>query len=117
VTEEQPIRPRKVDRSIPLDLETIVLKATAREPAHRYATAGELAEDLRAYLDDRPIRARRASLQRRLARLYRRNRLLVGVSAFAVGSFLAALVFATAGYISTNRALQKADANVELSLV
>ena len=56
VTEEQPPRPRKLDRSIPLDLETIILKATAREPAHRYATAGELADDLRAFLDDRPIR-------------------------------------------------------------
>src|SRR5262249_9217114 len=116
VTEEQPTRPRKVDRSIPLDLETIVLKATAREPAHRYATAGELAEDLRAFMDDRPIRARRASPEERLARWCRRNRVRAGVSAFAAASFLAALVFATVGYVTTHRALQKADANVKRSL-
>src|SRR5262249_11851300 len=116
VTEEQPTRPRKLDRSIPLDLETIVLKATAREPAHRYATAGELAEDLRAFLDDRPIRARRASPPERLARWCRRNKLLAGATAFAAASFLAALVAATVGYVSTTRALEKANANVALSL-
>jgi serine/threonine protein kinase len=116
VTEEQPTRPRKLDRTIPLDLETIVLKATAREPGHRYATAGELADDLRAFLDDRPIRARRASPPERLARWCRRNRLLAGVSAFAVASFLAALVFATVGYVTTHRALQKSDANVKIAL-
>jgi tetratricopeptide (TPR) repeat protein/predicted Ser/Thr protein kinase len=116
VTEEQPTRPRKLDRSIPLDLETIVLKATAREPGHRYATAGELADDLRSFLDDRPIRARRATIPARLGRWCRRNKVLAGVTAFAAASFLAALVFATVGYVSTNRALQKSEANLNLSL-
>jgi tetratricopeptide (TPR) repeat protein len=92
------------------------LKATAREPHHRYATAGELADDLRAFLDDRPIRARRASPPERLARWCRRNKLLAGVSAFAAASFLLALVFATVGYVTTHSALQKSDANVKRSL-
>jgi len=60
VIEEKPIRPRKLDPAIPRDLETIVLKATAREPGGRYKTAGALAEDLNRFLEDRPILARRA---------------------------------------------------------
>ena len=54
-------RPRRINAAIPPDLETIVLKAIAREPQSRYATAGGLAEDLRRFLADRPIRARRVS--------------------------------------------------------
>src|SRR5262249_8325476 len=56
-----PARPPQVDRQIPRDLETIVLKAMAKEPAARYATAAALAEDLRRYLEGEPVRARRIS--------------------------------------------------------
>ena len=59
VSEGELPRPRRLDPSIPPDLETIVLKAIAREPRHRYATAAELADDLKSFLEDRPIRARR----------------------------------------------------------
>ena len=48
--------------SDPHDLETIVLKAMAKDPADRYTTAAELAEDLQRFLDDRPILARRPTL-------------------------------------------------------
>src|SRR5262249_10818479 len=54
----EPRPPRHWDRAIPRDLETVVLKAMAQEPERRYATAQELADDLRRWLDDRPIRAR-----------------------------------------------------------
>ena len=116
VTEEQPTRPRKVDGSIPLDLETIILKATARDPAHRYVSAGDLAEDLRAFLDDRPIRARRASPPEQLARWCRRNKFLAGAMVAVAASILIALGAVTAGYVTTTRALSKADANLKLSL-
>jgi tRNA A-37 threonylcarbamoyl transferase component Bud32 len=116
VTEEQPPRPRKLDRSIPLDLETIILKATAREPAHRYATAGELADDLRAFLDDRPIRARRASAPERLVRWCRRNKMLTFAAAGVIVAAMVALAATTAGYVVASRALAKADANVKDSL-
>jgi tetratricopeptide (TPR) repeat protein len=75
---EEPIAPRRLDRAIPVELETIVLKAMAKNPADRYASASELAEDLRAFVDDRPIRARRPSLVERLGRWGRRHRALVG---------------------------------------
>jgi tetratricopeptide (TPR) repeat protein len=58
-------------------LETIVLKAMERNPADRYATAQELADDLRNFVDDRPIRAKRPSLLQRLGRWRRRHKPLV----------------------------------------
>ncbi len=61
VRQEEPPRPRKLDPHIPRDLETIVLKAIAKEPGRRYATATAMAEDLRRFLADRPVEARRAA--------------------------------------------------------
>ena len=64
VTTTNPPSLRSLDASIPRDLETIVLKAMARDPADRYQTAGALAEDLSRFLSDRPIlrdAARRSS--------------------------------------------------------
>src|SRR5262249_41489142 len=60
ITREEPPRPRKIDTRIPRDLETIICKAIAKEPADRYATAAALADDFRRFLADRPIHARRA---------------------------------------------------------
>ena len=57
IIEEEPTTPRKIDPTIPVDLETIVLKAMAKAPADRYATAAELAADLERFLDNRPINA------------------------------------------------------------
>src|SRR5262249_11846177 len=73
VMKEEPTRPRKLDPRIPRDLETIVLKAIAREPAQRYQTPAEMAEDLQRFLDDRPILARRLGLVPRARRWCRRN--------------------------------------------
>ena len=59
ILNEDPLPLRKVDRAIPVELETIVMKATAKSPADRYSTAGEMEADLRRYLEERPILARR----------------------------------------------------------
>ena len=68
---------RRLNPSIPPDLETIIHKAMAKEPAERYATAKDLADDLRSFLEDRPIRARRPGLLDRAAKLSRRHRSVV----------------------------------------
>jgi eukaryotic-like serine/threonine-protein kinase len=73
VTRAGPPRPRRFDPSIPRDLETIVLKATARAPGDRYPTAADLAEDLRRFLADRPVRARRHGPVEKTWRWCRRN--------------------------------------------
>jgi serine/threonine protein kinase/WD40 repeat protein len=57
-----PARLREVNPGVPRDLETIICKAMACDPAERYPTAGELADDLERFLADRTIRARRAGL-------------------------------------------------------
>jgi serine/threonine protein kinase len=89
---EEPRRPRLINRAIPAELETIVLKAMEKEPSERYATAQEFADDLRRFLEDTPIRARRPTLPRRLARWSRRHRAVVATS---VALLLAAVVVLT----------------------
>jgi serine/threonine protein kinase/WD40 repeat protein/Tfp pilus assembly protein PilF len=90
-----PPRPRKIDRQIPRDLETIVLKAIDREPTRRYATAAALADDLRRFLTDRTITARRASVPEQLWRAARRNPAIASLVGFIVAaSVLAAVLFA-----------------------
>lgn len=81
VTHETPTSPRRVDAHIPRDLETIVLKAIARDPAARYESAAELADDLRRYLADRPIVARRTPLRERVVLWCRRNPVVAGLLA------------------------------------
>jgi serine/threonine protein kinase/WD40 repeat protein len=82
IANDEPPRPRKLDPHVPRDLETIILKAIAKDPHHRYQTAGELTDDLRLFLADRPIRARRSSSWEYAWRWCRRNPLnaaLIGI--------------------------------------
>ena len=81
VTTEEPPRLKKLNPEVPRDLETIVQKAIERDPAHRYASASELADDLRRFVDDEPIQARRASIAERLARWGRRNPAVASLAA------------------------------------
>jgi WD40 repeat protein len=73
VLHESPVPPRRLDPRVPRDLETVVLKCLAKEPAERYASAEAVAEDLKRFLADRPVKARRASSAERLWRWCRRN--------------------------------------------
>jgi serine/threonine protein kinase/Flp pilus assembly protein TadD len=74
ITLDEPRPPRRLDSAIPQDLETIVLKALEKNSTDRYATAKEFADDLRHYLEDRPIQARRPSLVHRARKWGRRHR-------------------------------------------
>lgn len=73
IAESVPEPPRQFDPTIPPDLEAVILKASAREPADRYATASEMATDLQRFLDDQPVRVRRAGPVERAVRWFRRN--------------------------------------------
>src|SRR5262249_47185633 len=65
--------PRPTNKAPPRELEIIVLKAMEKTPAARYATAGDLADDLRRYLEDKPIQARPPTLPQRAAKWARRH--------------------------------------------
>jgi serine/threonine protein kinase/tetratricopeptide (TPR) repeat protein len=77
---EEPRRPRQFNKAIPQELETIVQKAIEKNPADRYGTAQELADDLRNWLHDRPIRARRPGWRQVALKWARRNRALVAAA-------------------------------------
>ncbi len=78
---EEPPCPRRLNKGIPAELETIVLKALEKNPQDRYATAQELADDLRRWLEDRPIQARRPSWRQVAAKWARRHKPVVGAVA------------------------------------
>jgi serine/threonine protein kinase/WD40 repeat protein len=90
IKNEEPIRPRTLDRRIPRDLETIILTAIHKEPKRRYQTAEAMAEDLRRFLANEPIKAKRTSHLARLRLWSRRNpalaALLVVLALFAAGA-------------------------------
>jgi tetratricopeptide (TPR) repeat protein len=92
---EEPRPLRRDNRGVPADLETIVLKALEKNPADRYATAQELAEDLRRWLADRPIQARRPSWRQVAVRWARRHKPLLGAAALVL--LLAAVFGGSAG--------------------
>jgi eukaryotic-like serine/threonine-protein kinase len=72
------------------DLESVLARALSRDPARRYSTADELAEDLRRYLEHRPVRARPQSLLRTAGKFLRRNALAAGLAALLVAGAAAA---------------------------
>jgi WD40 repeat protein len=110
----EPDRPRSIDRRIPKDLETICLKSMAKNPRERFADCRQLADDLRRWLDDQPIRARRLGLAERFWRWCRRNpAMAAAVSAVAVLLVTVALVLSGAVFfISQAMAREKAQRRV-----
>ncbi len=94
ILHEEPSKPRQIDPRIPSDLETIALKAIAKDPSDRYRTASELADDLRRYLADRPILARRASALEQARRWCRRNPSVAASIATVAAALVAVAVLA-----------------------
>lgn len=104
ITDDDPTPASMIDRSLRGDIETILIKALDKDPARRYATAAELAADVRRYLRDEPIAARPASAIYNIRKFARRNRGLVGG---LVATFLVLLLGAagtTIGLLSALRA-------------
>jgi len=101
IAAEEPVAPRRLDPAIPLDLETIVLKALAKDPAERYATAGELAGDLTRFLAGQPIRARRPTWAEQGVKWARRQWKAVAATGVMTAAMLICL--AAAGWWSSAR--------------
>ncbi|NOX55474.1 MAG: protein kinase [Planctomycetes bacterium] len=105
IVEDDPPSPRRLNASVPRDLETICLKCLAKEPARRYQTAREVAQELRRYLRGEPIRARPIGRAARAARWCRRNPVIATLAATAICLLLAVAVVSTVAYVRTSRAL------------
>ena len=106
---------RQLDRRIPRDLETIVLKALANVSAERYATARHLAEDLRRFIAGRPILARRSSAVERGWRWCRRNP-AGALAAFVVATTLAAAALMSMVYANNQRSAANEIRNLAADL-
>ena len=92
VLTEEPISPRKLQPRVPADLETICLKCLEKKPQKRYATAAELAEDIRRFLDHRPIQARRTPYWEKSLKWARRHPVYTILSAVSFLAIFAAVL-------------------------
>jgi WD40 repeat protein/serine/threonine protein kinase len=91
IATDEPRSPRQLNRRIPADLETIILKSMSKDGGDRYATAGEFAADLRRFLEGKPIHARTIGHLRRALKWMRRRPAVAAL--IAVSGLVLAIVF------------------------
>ena len=107
-------RPSSLEAKVPRDLETIIARALAKEPADRYASARDFGDDLRRFLDGRPINARPISLAERTFRWANRNRYL---TASALGSLIVLAVISMLASVLVWRANSQTTAALNESQI
>jgi serine/threonine-protein kinase len=104
--EEEPVPVRRLNPSVPVDLATVVTKAICKDPERRYDSAQHFADDLRRFLDGRPIAARRTGPVRKAWRWCRRRPLPAGLAAALVVALVSGFVGVT---LSWREAVRKRD--------
>jgi WD40 repeat protein/tRNA A-37 threonylcarbamoyl transferase component Bud32 len=112
VLTEEPVSPAVFQPKLPRDLVTICLKCLEKDPAKRYAAAGDLAEDLKRFQDGEPIRARPVSRAERVVRWCRRRPLVAALLGLSAALIVALLISALSAISNLRRAL---EAEKELS--
>jgi tetratricopeptide (TPR) repeat protein len=119
IAQDEPLAPRQINRAIPADLETILLKAIAKSPTDRYLSAKDLADDLRRFLEGKAVLARRAGLVDRAGKWARRHRTIVAAAAVSLTVILVASLVGTvmiaAAQSRTKTALDEAKKNLKAS--
>jgi len=126
ILHEEPKRLRQHDAHIPAELENIVLKATAKIPSERYTTAAEMGEDLRRFLDNRPVLARRPTVWDRGRKWLRRHPsvtiagvilLAFGVLGFGVSTALVAREKSKteSAFVKENQRAKEAEQRFEMA--
>ncbi|MFO1054685.1 MAG: protein kinase [Planctomycetota bacterium] len=112
ILSRDPPRVARVAPGTPADLEAIVLRALEKDPVRRYPDAAAFAADLRAFLEFRPVQARRLTPLHRLVRFARREPLRAGL--FAVLALGIPLLAGLSLYIAANRGYTEAGRRAEL---
>jgi hypothetical protein len=117
VRSSEPVPPSRLQPKVPRDLETVCLKCLHKEPARRYATAEEFAEDLRRFQHGEPIRARRVGSIERVLKWVRRRPAVAALEAALVLAGVILVVGAlhsyitiSSSYIAIRKALRDKDA-------
>jgi serine/threonine protein kinase len=106
----EPTPPRRLDPNVPVDLETILQKAMNKEPAGRYQTAQDLADDLERFLEDQPVGARRPGPLQRTAKWCRRHRSVVTATvAMAIIGLAFSASFFWRGQVNAESAQQREE--------
>ena len=107
IANTEPLRPRALHVAIPRDLETICLKAMAKEPAERFASAATFAEELRRWLNDEPLRVRPPTWWERGRRWARRNRLAARIAMAAALLLIAVVMLGSVAWVQSQRAAEE----------
>jgi serine/threonine protein kinase len=107
ICEEEPSRLSSIDKNLRGDVETIIQKALEKDKSRRYATAGELAADVKRFLDYEPIAARPPSTWYQLRKFARRNRTLVAATGAAMVGLLLLSITLAVGFVRERQLRQQ----------
>lgn len=113
VLHDEPPSLRKLNHSIPRDLETVCLKCLQKDPVRRYQTAAELRDDLLRFVNREPIMARPVGRLERLWRWTQRKPLVAGLTAAVAVSLIAGTIISSAFAVSASRNAKVAEENAE----
>jgi eukaryotic-like serine/threonine-protein kinase len=108
ILNQDPVAPRSIDRSIPPELETILLKLLSKRPEERYGSAQEVADDLRRFLRDEPILARPPSFMDRVRKWGRRHPSYV--AALVIVMFALIVISGSSNYLIAQANLRAKEA-------
>ena len=117
IHKSDPIRPRLIDPHLPRDFETIILKASEKDPKRRYRSARLLEQDLQRFLNGEPILARRASMIEQTLRWTARNRAIAGSLAAFFGMALITICVLFYSLTATRSALDESNRFAASSLL
>ena len=110
IRDDDPARLSLVTRAVPADVDTIVSKALEKDKLRRYVSAAEMAEDIRRFLRDEPILARRPSASYQVRKFARRHKALVGALLAVLLTIVIGAVVATGLAVRASRAEKRAQA-------